>query len=220
MFKLTIGSPDQGMSGFEFAASLVGSLAWPIATVIIACIFRAQISGLLARIRELAHGDTKVTFNEDVKKIEAKMDAVEATTPRIAMGAGDAVGSSTADFHGTTIIRPPRSSASTQSLLDAVELVTDSPTEAVLNSWKFISVAVADLAKRHKIDTPKPYMGRTFDVAKQLKEAGILTSQMMTILAQLRKTRNAAAHGEPVDAEGALRYVQLVSRFLTLIEPL
>jgi len=39
----------------------------------------------------------------------------------------------------------------------------------------------------------------------------------MVLLAHLRKVRNSAAHGQEVDAEGALRFVNLVLRFLNLM---
>jgi hypothetical protein len=36
------------MSGFEFTAGLVSSLAWPVVVLIVAVLFRRQISALLA----------------------------------------------------------------------------------------------------------------------------------------------------------------------------
>jgi hypothetical protein len=54
--QLVVSQPnkaDDGMSGLEFTASAIGSLAWPVAAVIIASIFHKQIAGLLAKIRKL-----------------------------------------------------------------------------------------------------------------------------------------------------------------------
>lgn len=45
--QLVIGKPekaDAGMGPLEFASSVIGSLAWPFAAVVIAIIFRAQIA--------------------------------------------------------------------------------------------------------------------------------------------------------------------------------
>ena len=53
MLELKIGSTDEGMGWMEFVSSIVGSLAWPVAAVIVAAIFHRQIAGLLAKVRKL-----------------------------------------------------------------------------------------------------------------------------------------------------------------------
>ena len=53
-----------------------------------------------------------------------------------------------------------------------------------------------------------------------MKDLGVFDAKILVLLAELRKIRNAAANGEAVDADGAPRYTQLVSRFLKLIENL
>ena len=218
MFQLTIGKADQGMSCFELAASLAGSLGWPIAVALIAFLFRRQVAALLDRLHEVAHGDTKFTFKDDVQKIAEKMEAVEAAAPRIAEGAGNAEGKSTATAHGEAVRSRPSNIPSAKELLNAINFVDVDPSDAVLRSWKLISDAVESLAIKHGLGVTKPYFGRTFDTAKKLKEQGVFSTQVMVILSELRKKRNAAAHGQEVDADGALRYIQLVSRFLYLIE--
>ena len=54
VLQLVVGKPEQaddGMSGLDFTASIVASLAWPVAAVIVAAIFHKQIAELLAKIR-------------------------------------------------------------------------------------------------------------------------------------------------------------------------
>lgn len=95
-----------------------------------------------------------------------------------------------------------------------------SPAAAVLEAWMVLSRAVEKLAIRHGLGETKPYMGRTFETAKKLKEKDVFSTKIMVLLADLRKTRNAAAHAREVDAESAIRYIDLVGRFLKLIEDL
>jgi len=70
MIALTIGEPEAAMSWMEFLSSLVGSLAWPVAAVIIACLFRSQISGLLDKVRTITWGDKIVDFGQKLDEIE------------------------------------------------------------------------------------------------------------------------------------------------------
>lgn len=215
VIHLTVGGAEKAMDCYQFIASLVGSLAWPIAAVMIALLFRSQITALLVRVKEFGWGDKKVTFNEEVKKLEEELDAVDAAPERPSVTSGDT---------GMAFDQMPRSLSdrqqleSARQLLDLMELVAVAPDGAVTESWKLVSNDVERIAKKHGLGETKPYLGRTFDTAKKLKGKGVFTTQMMTILAQLRKVRNAAAHGRAVDAEGALRYIALVQRFLKLIE--
>lgn len=64
MLELKVGKADDAMGWFEFISSMTGSLAWPIAAVVIALIFRSQIISLMQRLRELGFGDAKATFSE------------------------------------------------------------------------------------------------------------------------------------------------------------
>lgn len=70
MLKLEVGEAEQGMGWLEFIASVVGSVAWPIAAVAIAVLFRKQIAALLNKIRTLTLGDAVVDFSEKLDKVE------------------------------------------------------------------------------------------------------------------------------------------------------
>ena len=65
------------MGWFEFISSLVGSLAWPLAAVAIALMFRSQIAALLAKVRKLSWGDSSVELAEQLDKVEDNSRAVE-----------------------------------------------------------------------------------------------------------------------------------------------
>lgn len=77
MMELKIGTGGDGMGWFEFISSLVGSLAWPLAAVAIALMFRSQIAALLAKVRKLSWGDSSVELAEQLDKVEDNSRAVE-----------------------------------------------------------------------------------------------------------------------------------------------
>gem|GEM_PF-7006190 len=239
MLQLTIGDTDKGMSGYELASSLAGHLGWPVALCFAAFLFRVELRALIDRIKEVAHGETKVTFGNRVAKAEEALKDAEDELPSAADGAtteakasaGPSIGTGSAPVEIT-----PKSAVSmtdaaeaeivkggripTKNVLAAVDQVTSAPASAVTSAWNHLSKDVEALAERHGFGKTDPYLGRTFDTAKKLKDLGVFDTKLMVLLAELRKIRNAAAHGEAVDADGALRYIQLVSRFLKLIEKL
>ncbi len=71
MLELKIGPSERGMGWLEWSSSIVGSLAWPVAAVIIACLFRSQIAGLLAKLRKFSFGDAEIHFAEVLDNVEA-----------------------------------------------------------------------------------------------------------------------------------------------------
>jgi hypothetical protein len=75
------------MSGFEFAASLVGSLAWPIVVLTVAVLFRRQLSALLARpFSSLKAGPLKAVWDRQVAEVEAELPR----SPSVVTSAGGA----------------------------------------------------------------------------------------------------------------------------------
>jgi hypothetical protein len=69
--EVKLATAEKSMDWLQWSSSLVHSLAWPVAAVIIAFIFRDQISGLLSKIRKLSWGDKVVDFAEKLDELEA-----------------------------------------------------------------------------------------------------------------------------------------------------
>lgn len=72
------GTAEGGMGWLDFIASMTGSLAWPIAALGIALIFRSQIRTLFARLNEVAYGDAKATFAKDLDRAEKQAAVLPA----------------------------------------------------------------------------------------------------------------------------------------------
>lgn len=232
MLQLTIGDADKGMSGFELVASLADHLAWPAAICLLVFFFHKEIPVLLGRIKEVSHGDTRIDFHGGIDKAEKAMDAAEAAPPHtpdpekaLSEAAPVAAVLAGSSGKGATAVKATSApqvvdAAGMPAILAAVDQVTQAPAVAVTSAWDYLSTVVEKLAVKHGLGATQPYLGRTFATARKLNNKNIFDTQIMVLLAQLRKTRNAAANGEAVDADGALRYIRLVSRFLKLIEPL
>lgn len=62
------------MTGFEFTASLVSSLAWPIVVLVVAVMFRRRIAALLARpLSSLKAGPLEAVWDRQVAEVEAEL---------------------------------------------------------------------------------------------------------------------------------------------------
>jgi hypothetical protein len=55
-------SAEHAMGVLEFVSSMTGELAWPLAVVVVALLFRNQIRVLFSRLNEIGFGDARATF--------------------------------------------------------------------------------------------------------------------------------------------------------------
>src|SRR3546814_1699782 len=80
MLQITMGPGESGMGWLEWTSSVIGSTAWPIALVLVALIFRGQITKLLKRIKGAKYGEAEVLFREELDKIEAEVEELPASS--------------------------------------------------------------------------------------------------------------------------------------------
>jgi hypothetical protein len=74
------------MDGLTFTVGIVKALAWPVAVVIIALLFRKQLIGLLATIKRGKFGPAEVEFERGVRAIEASAPELpRVSTPSAAV---------------------------------------------------------------------------------------------------------------------------------------
>lgn len=71
------------MDVLTFIAALVESLAWPLATVVVAILFRKQLISLLARLRKGKVGPAEFEFEEGVRALEKEASDIPGTPSRV-----------------------------------------------------------------------------------------------------------------------------------------
>lgn len=184
---------EAAMNWLEFIASLVGSLAWPVAAAIIALVFHKQVSGLLAKVKTLKWGEASVDFTEKLDQAENEADALPVQT-------GD-----------QPAVPPPAPSGRFHDLLAI------SPNAAILDTWSEVESAVRKLGKHHGLTESSARPSRVGD---ELVKTGVLPVGVHKMLTEMRAMRNAAAHGAATTPEDALRFYQLSQRTLAVIENL
>ncbi len=167
------------MGWLEWTASVIGSVAWPIAAVVIAAFFRSQIAGLLEKIRRLSWGDASVDFAE-------KLDEIESASREIDAGAG------------AQLTIPP-------AIPDErfTKLLEISPSAAIMDAWGPIETKLrsmsADIQSSAQSYAPRQMM-------LMLLKRGIISPELHEILRDLSNLRNAAVHQREVTVTDAIRF--------------
>lgn len=144
-------------------ASLLGSVAWPIAVFSVVCLLRKQIVDLLGRVENLNVGDKSIKFRQAA--ISALNDAVDHLAE-----------SQEADS-------APAMAAPLDEAL--AELIEDDPREAILRQWDRVQRALVSLAGRHDVDIDLRSMHRT---ARVLTEEKLISDELGAALEELYKS--------------------------------
>lgn len=180
------------MDTLQFVASLVSSLAWPVAVLVIALIFRAQIRQLMSRpIRRLRAGSVEVEFDRLMSEVQV---AVETPTP-------------SGEGHAATIASPV--------IEELEDIILTSPVAAVLDAHSAVERELRSLiaAGDPGVDVTKMSTGR---LLREGVERGIITPETANAVEGITVMRNLAAHGRPseITPERARDYLALVDAVL------
>lgn len=214
----TTKSADDGMTGFEFTAAMTDSLAWPLAAVGIALIFRRQLRGLIERVEEMTLFDQTAKFTKPLDKAEEATEKLEEAAP-----APDPVPEPVLPLPIPPAV-PPKEDAE-ESYMRQVREMNDlhtrlfvDPRFGMLQSYDQISRALhslmmeqglSDLAQKHKNSAPM--------MAEILLDKGVLPASAVPPLVLMHQMRNRAAHGETPNTADAFRFHDLAQRITRII---
>lgn len=182
MLELKIQAASDGMGWLEFVASIISSLAWPVAAVIITLAFRRQITSLLNKIRRLTWGDKALDFAEKLDKVEQTLHAELENSDGPAL-------------------TPPIPDNRFGRLLEI------SPSAAILDSWAPVEKLIREIGQKRGIDSKRVIV--PIQVVRQLRDEGIINGSVYEMVRDLRSIRNAAAHQLDVTATDAYRFHKL-----------
>ena len=159
-----------------FISSLVSSLAWPAAIVILVLVFRAPLQKLLEGLTRLRYGDLEIDFGREVQNIKDQV-----TTAGI-------------ELAPKTTTAKMVTNDSNQIIADALELVEEFPESAVVLAWTSVECELFDVGVRFDIPASNRRYNPPSRTIRLLREHGYLDSETHNILDRMRNLRNAAAH--------------------------
>jgi hypothetical protein len=167
------------MNVLAFIASLVSSLAWPVAVVLIVFMFRHSLARLIPGLQRLKYKDVELEFGRQVA--EAKQELGTPAAPALpAPSAGKRL-----------------SPAATSPALYFRSLADVSPRAAILEAWLGFELAANQASQKLELGGSRPLQMR--ELFETLKDRGLLTESEVDALIRLRALRNQVVHGPEPD---------------------
>lgn len=159
------------MSVLQFISSIIESIAWPAAIVILLLAFKKYIVQLFPSISSLKYKDLEVQFSEKVKElVNISKDDIQKLPDTCD------------DFN---ISRE-------NQLFGLLEI---SPRAAIIESWLLVETAASKaLQKKNPDMSKKTSMIAPARLGKYLQDYKLLTDIQFTIYDNLREMRNSAVH--------------------------
>jgi len=177
------------MDWLQFISSLVSSLAWPAAVVILVVVLRRQIASLVPRLQSVKYKDIQVEFEKTLEKAEA--EAPRALAPKIV---------------------PEPELTDEERFARIVEL---NPSSAVLAAWSDVEVALKFMAEQAGIQSPGRRFFYPLSIVPKLEHMGRINHQTSALIDDLRVLRDLVIHAEGggvVSAEDAWRFKRLADQ--------
>lgn len=182
-----------GVGWTDFVASLVGSLAWPVAAVVLVALLRRDLSGIL---RRMSHGRIRWPGGEADFVLEIEKVRRDAEAASSAIASPEA--SSTSQESSEILARLR------QDLLSTARVA---PVAAVESAWRLLETGLRDVVHDAgalmgvRSSTPGAWAGF-------LASHGALGEDAPRVVAALNSIRDRALHQQYVDSEDvAVRFV-------------
>jgi hypothetical protein len=205
------------MNGMGLIASLVSSLAWPTAVVIILAIFRRPIAKLIGRATQYKGFGQEITFGDELADVESKVqkfwsymeahfsEAHKLTANKSVAGPQripeltqpSAWAREPKRIEGEEI--PPEPSYA--ELNQLVQIAQNFPSQAILDAWEWLrNVAANTLPDKSNLDRMEE---------KGWRMHWIVPAQISGAVSELNDLRDKVAHGRHTPTPGeAIAYVQ------------
>ena len=198
--------------------TLFGPLAWPLATLIIALIFREDVAHALGRVGRFKYRDLEVTFQEDLRQAEELARSIPAPPSKgpivLELEAGEA-----RTPVGQMIVDPSPSPSPVEGREALLKLASRTPREAVEAAWGFVGRALVRAATASG-DGRAPGLSDPGVAARHLVDRGRLAGVEGKLVGYLRALRDRAARpGQPSPSpDDARRFVDLACHLVPRLE--
>lgn len=180
----------------DHIVDLIDALAWPIATVILALIFRREFRSVVRRLTALKYKDFQADFGQDLLEVEKQLKAMAA----------EAQGQTEED-------------AESLSRYERLMRITEmSPRAAIMEAWRDIEVTTKQVTDAYGISVGGHIAG--IRAIRDLVRKGVLPDSVGSVYERMRKLRARAAHAADfaIDPEEAVRYIETAHDFYTTLQ--
>jgi hypothetical protein len=182
------------MDVLSFIASVVGSVAWPAAAVMVVFVFRESIAKLLPELHKLKYKDMELEFGKRIAEVKQELEDRPKPKELPEHAKGEA---------------PPEPGGTTAYYRSLAEV---SPRAAILEAWLGFEL-VANSAIKRLQPGPRLRMASMSQLFEVLAEAELLTRTEVDALTRLRGLRNQVVHGPEPDLS-----IELVAEYASLVQ--
>ena len=165
-----------------FLSSVVGSISWPVAIVILAFLLRKPLSDLLPYLRRIRYGDVEFNFGSELQELEGRARTAGLHIPE--------------DLQA----RDTRPRTAEDIIADAIQLVEDFPEPAVGVAWLAVEHELMQAVMRLAISADYPPYNAAIKNISLLYKNGHLDDDTRGVLDRMRRLRNATVHVSRDDA--------------------
>lgn len=200
--------PTRGvMDGFQFVSAVIGSLAWPVAIIVLVLLLRRPLVKMLSErpVKLFEAGPTGVKVEYFDEKIEeARSELEEARAER-----GDLKGAAPAPFD--------TSAARDDFMYEMEQLAKVSPSAVILESFARLERVLREALEPQSPGNHAP--GRLSSIrqlARQAVDQRLIAPSELAALDDVTVLRNVVAHRRAVelDEERALAYASLIRQLI------
>ncbi len=205
------------MDLLTFISKIIGTLAWPITTIIFAFIFKKPISKVLENIESLTYKDGLVKFAKKTeqigKEVEKQIPLQEPLSVRVS---DEAQAQETLTIAEGQQERQESIEKLPRDDFDKIYMeVEKSPQLAIMQAWTKLEMEAMLALKRYKYFQEKGEISISpIALLRGLKEKGLLDEKQIQIFDGLRKLRNIAVHRvlRPIPEGIVLSYIDAAKK--------
>ena len=164
------------MDTFQFIASLVESLAWPVTALALFMLLRKPLTQILLTLTKLRYKDIELDFGRELRQIT--QEAMQIEVRPVPMTATRAIGG-------------PK--VADELLEEAEKLSEEFPEPAVSVAWSAVEDSLAQTAERLTGSTSFRSSPPSRSI-KFLSEREVIEGSTVSVLRRMQKLRNEAVH--------------------------
>lgn len=165
------------MDVLGFIASIIESLAWPAALVILLLTLQSPIRKLLRDLTRFRYGDVEIDFGREIRSLEDQAKTAGLRLPE------------------KPVERKPKTRDSNQIVADSRRLAAEFPEPAVGLAWTAVEHELMQAVLRLAISADYPRHDAPAKNIALLNDLEYLDRTTCKVLDGMRTLRNAAVHG-------------------------
>lgn len=195
------------MGWLEFLSNLIDALAWPVVIAVAFLLLLPQLRRLISRLKSASYRGVGVEFGEAVDEVELGADAAGLPPEQEELAVG------------MTAPGAEQYAQSRQALVTrlAPEIAT-APRAAVIEAFLAVERELEALARAADLDPEGKWLPRRVGTAQALAnllaQRGVIEPALASVIGDLQKARNVAAHEHAyeVERDEVVDYVKLAGR--------